>query len=234
MNNITFIDEKYEDMTLYNYTLEYLPTKWKDLFLSNLDIIKYISENIEGIVYPPRHKIYNIFYQLSPKDIKVVILGQDPYHNEGSAMGYAFSLNRDVKKINPSLLNIKKVVKDCGYNVESHGDLSNWVEQGVFLLNTALTVNKGEPESHIHLWYEFTRNILEYITTNNSKIVFLLWGTKSWNFIPYIKTNSGYILKNGHPSPLSRNSDFKTSKCFIKANEMLRKNNIKEIDWSIN
>lgn len=239
IKQISFLDKLYDDMTLYEFTLIHYPTHYKKFFEDNLEEIKKISDSIDYkiAIYPPRHQIYNIFYSIPLKDIKCIILGQDPYHNKGSAMGYAFSLHPDVKKINPSLKNIFKIVVESGFKINSkNGDLTSWVKQGVFLLNTALTVEEKNPDSHTSLWSNFTINFLKYVAENIKGIVFLLWGSRAHSYEEYIDKDNNIIIKSSHPAPngfAAGKMPFKDSVCFLRANKALEKLGKTKINWNL-
>ena len=167
------------------------------------------------------------------------MLGQDPYHN-GSATGIAFSVEerggpKVLRELNPSLLNIRKEVENCGYQVENgKGDLTYWVKQGVFLINTALTVRESLAESHLNEWKIFTKELIKYISTNKKKVVYLLLGGKAQQYQSYFnKSKEHIVVKTSHPSPLSARLGFLGSECFKEVNEYLVAMKLSIIDWSI-
>lgn len=182
-------------------------------------------------VFPPREKIFNCLHLCNLDNLKVVILGQDPYHQEGQAMGLSFSVPDNIK-LPPSLINIFKEIKeDCGIIKES-GDLTSWAEQGILLLNTALTVRESCPNSHQKYWKPLTDNLIKYISDNKEQVIFLLWGTSAKNKKVLIDNDKHYILEANHPSPLSANrGGWFGNKHFSKTNQLLRENNLEEIKW---
>jgi len=186
------------------------------------------------IVYPEQSDIYNAFKLTPYKKVKVVILGQDPYHNHSQAHGLAFSVNID-EMIPPSLRNIYKELKnDLGIEIPSHGNLTDWATEGVLLLNTTLTVRKNEPNSHQNLgWEIFTDNVIKLLNNKEEPIVFVLWGNKAKRKKKLITNTKHLVIEGVHPSPLSASRGFFGSKPFSKVNNFLKENNIKEINWSI-
>lgn len=182
-------------------------------------------------IYPPQKQIFNAF-KLPYKDVKVVILGQDPYHGEGEAHGFAFSTLSS--KLPPSLKNIyKELYDDLGIEKDyNNGDLTSWVKQGVMLLNTGLTVEKDKANSHKNLgWHNFTDVVIEKLNEKKDPIVFILWGNNAKDKRQYITNPKHLVIESAHPSPFSANYGFFGSKPFSKTNEFLKKNDIKEINW---
>ena len=180
-------------------------------------------------IYPQQKDIFNAFH-LPYKDVKVVILGQDPYHGEGEAHGYAFSTH--AKKLPPSLKNIYKELYDDLGITKTTGDLTSWANQGVLLLNSVLTVLKDTPTSHSKIgWQEYTDAIIRKLNEREKTIVFILWGNYARSKKNLITNKRHYIIESPHPSPFSANSGFFGSRPFSKTNEFLKKNNIKEIEW---
>lgn len=240
MEDIEFIENDYKSTTLVKYLENNVPKGWEEFFSDNSEIISEISEGLrerssEQTIFPPMNCIFKALELTSPKDINVVIFGQDPYPQKGAATGQAFSVGKG-NKINGSLRNIMKEIKNCGYRVEeSCGDLSCWGRQGVLLLNTALTVREGLADSHLKLWSDFTKLIIDCITTKNKKIVFILWGKKAENYIKYFSKDfdKNNIIITVHPSPLSASRGFFNSKCFLEANKKLSNLGKQEIDWDI-
>ena len=185
-------------------------------------------------IYPHPTKIFNAF-RLTPFDqVKVVIIGQDPYHGENQAHGLCFSVRNDIK-VPPSLNNIFKELKsDLNIDPPNSGNLSLWAKQGVLMLNSVLTVRKGIANSHKNLgWEIFTENVIRIISSKLNNIVFLLWGRQAQEKIKIIDTSKHLVLKSAHPSPLSAYNGFWGCKHFSKCNTYLKKNNKKEIDWSL-
>ncbi len=193
---------------------------------------KITTEYLNKTIYPPEKLIFNAF-SLTPLDkVKVVILGQDPYHRKGQAHGLSFSVQKEVK-IPPSLMNIYKELKsDINKEIPKNGFLENWSSQGVLLLNNILTVRSGQPNSHKNLgWEKFTESTIHLISKRMKNLVFLLWGNDAQKKEKYIHPNNHLVLKTVHPSPLSAYRGFFGSKHFSKTNNYLKKNNIKEIIW---
>lgn len=185
----------------------------------------------EKIIYPPKKDVFNAF-RLSYKDVKVVILGQDPYHGEGEAHGFAFStLN---SKLPPSLKNIyKELYSDLGIEKDySTGNLYDWVKQGVMLLNTGLTVEKDKPNSHKNLgWCKFTDVVIEKLNEREDPVVFILWENNAKEKKKFITNKQHLIIESAHPSPFSAYNGFFGSKPFSKANTFLEKKGKQKINW---
>jgi uracil-DNA glycosylase len=191
------------------------------------------KEYTEFTVYPPRDQVFNALTMTPIENIKVVILGQDPYHGPNEAHGLSFSVPIGIK-IPPSLRNIfKELHNDLDIPYPSHGNLSNWASEGVLLLNSTLTVRHNEPRSHHQLgWIKFTDKVIKLISEEKAFAVFILWGKDAQSKLPLIDKRHG-IIQSSHPSPLSSYRGFMDSKPFSSANEMLEKNHIPPIDWSI-
>lgn len=185
-------------------------------------------------VFPPMEEIYSAFHKTAYKDVKVLILGQDPYFNDNQANGLAFSVSKMVD-IPPSLVNIyKELEDDLGIKAPSHGDLSAWAEQGVMLLNSVLTVRAYQAASHRGIgWEEFTTRVIEVLNKRKEPLVFVLWGNDARRKKSLITEKRHLILEAPHPSPLSSYRGFFGSKPFSKTNDFLKKNGIPEIDWQI-
>lgn len=197
----------------------------------------FLNEEYENkVVYPPRDLLFNAFRLTNPLTLKAVIIGQDPYHNPGEAMGLSFSVPRGLD-IPPSLRNIyKEIQNDLGIKMNmENGDLTPWAEQGVLLLNAYLSVIGGKPLSHKSpLYEEFDRRLFEYVDTLPQPIVFLLWGNFAKKFEKYIKNPNRLILKASHPSPLAlSHGGFFNQHHFSRANDYLYEHNIKPISWQI-
>ena len=192
------------------------------------------NEKAEGkTIYPPGSLIFNAF-DLTPFDkVKVIILGQDPYHNPGEAMGLSFSVPRTVR-IPPSLNNIyKEIVADLNLPMPTHGDLTHWSGQGVFLLNAMLTVEQGKAASHQTIgWHLFTDAVISKLSKERENLVFMLWGSYAKRKSELIDSNKHLILEAAHPSPLARDA-FKGCKHFSKCNNYLVLHNLTPIDWKI-
>ncbi|MBN1053485.1 uracil-DNA glycosylase [Clostridium botulinum] len=185
-------------------------------------------------IYPDMYNIFNSLHYTAFDDVKVVILGQDPYHGPNQAHGLSFSVNPGVRTP-PSLLNIYKELKDdIGCYIPNNGYLKKWADQGVLLLNTVLTVRAGEANSHKNIgWQIFTDNIIKVLNTREKPIVFILWGNNAIRKEELITNPKHHIIKSVHPSPLSASRGFFGSKPFSKTNEFLKNDNEIPIDWQI-
>ncbi len=184
-------------------------------------------------IYPPKSDIFNALSACSYEETKVVILGQDPYHQEGQAHGLCFSVNRGVK-IPPSLVNIYKELKsDMGVEIPSCGCLASWARQGVLLLNTVLTVREGEPNSHKGKgWEIFTDAIIKKLGERGKPMVFILWGANAKAKLELVTENRHLILTGSHPSPLSAHTGFFGGAYFSRANRFLELENREPINWA--
>lgn len=204
----------------------------KDYYLSLREFLK--NEYTTKIIYPDKYDIFNALHYTSYKDVKVVILGQDPYHGPNQAHGLSFSVSSGVK-IPPSLLNIyKELNSDLGCYIPNNGYLKKWADQGVLLLNTSLTVRAGEANSHKNKgWEIFTDKIISLINEKTDPVVFLLWGNNAINKKKLITNKQHLILSSTHPSPLSASRGFFGSKPFSKINKFLISVNKAPIDWQI-
>lgn len=189
------------------------------------------NEYNEKIIYPEYKDIFNALRYTDYDNVKVVILGQDPYHGESEAHGLSFSVKQGVN-MPPSLRNIFKELKDdVGVN-RLETDLTDWAKQGVLLLNSIMTVVKDTPLSHkAKGWEIFTDKMIELLGSREQPMVFILWGNYARSKKELIKNKNHLIIENVHPSPLSASRGFFGSKPFSKTNEFLKKNNIKEIEW---
>ena len=196
------------------------------------DILKEVNKLYEEkVIYPPKKDVFNAF-RLSYKDVKVVILGQDPYHGEGEAHGYAFSCLKT--PIPPSLKNIyKELYSDLNIQKDMlDGNLLPWVKQGVMLLNTGLTVEKDKPNSHKDIgWHTFTDAVIEKLNEREKPVVFILWGNNARDKKKLITNPQHLIIESPHPSPFSANNGFFGSKPFSKTNDFLVKNGMSKINW---
>ncbi len=192
------------------------------------------SEYSSRPVYPPMFDIYNAFKFTDYHDVKVVILGQDPYHGEGEAHGLAFSVKENVP-IPPSLKNIyKELQSSLGCYIPNNGYLEKWARQGVLLLNTALTVRKDTPNSHRNVgWEMFTDKVIKLLNEREKPIIYMLWGNNAKSKAMLIDRKKHIVLTSVHPSPLSANRGFFGCNHFKIANEELLKMGEKEIDWQI-
>lgn len=190
-----------------------------------------IKEYSQYNIFPPKELIFNILNVLDLPDVKVVILSQDPYHEENQAMGFSFSVPKGVK-IPPSLKNIYKEIMSEYEIMGTGGDLSNWVNQGVFLLNSVLTVREHKANSHRNKgWEKLTDEIISIISKKSSNVVFMLWGNDAKKKSNLIDKNKHLILEASHPSPLSASRGFFGCNHFKIANRYLKDCGKKEIDW---
>lgn len=211
------------------------PSTWEN-FLGGVELdalFTVVEKEYETkIIFPPREKIFRALELVSPDDVKVVIIGQDPYHGEGQACGLAFSV-ADGVKFPPSLSNIFKEVKsDVGTPVPLSGDLGRWAEQGVLLLNTTLTVEKGKPTSHKKMgWQRLTQQIIDTLAVKKSGIVYILWGSHAHKIGAKIDSTKNLVIKEVHPSPLSSYRGFFGSSPFSATNNYLISNNKEQIQW---
>lgn len=197
------------------------------------DLKKFlIDQRAINTIYPPGNMIFNAFGKTPFTEVKVVILGQDPYHGPGQAHGLCFSVPKGINPP-PSLMNIFKEIKqDIGSDIPSNGNLERWAEQGVLLLNATLTVMANQPLSHQNRgWETFTDRVIELLSQQKKGLVFLLWGRNAKAKEPLIDEAKHFILKAAHPSPFSAYSGFFGCKHFSKTNELLEQQSIKPINW---
>lgn len=211
----------------------YLENEYKkEYFQKLLDFIKEEYKN--KTIYPKQNEVFNAFRYTDYQDIKVVILGQDPYHGINQAEGLSFSVKDEVLKP-PSLKNIfKELESDLGIPFPEHNSLKPWAKQGVLLLNAVLTVEEHKPTSHKDRgWENFTDAVIKVLNERDKPIVFILWGAYARSKNTYITNPIHLVIESAHPSPFSARNGFFGSKPFSKTNEFLKKNGIKEIDWRI-
>lgn len=190
------------------------------------------KRKVEGkVIYPPGDKIFYAFDQCPFDNVKVVIIGQDPYHGPRQAMGLCFSVSKEVK-IPPSLKNIyKEIEADLGVQMPAHGDLTGWAQQGVFLLNAVLTVEASTPASHQRLgWNSFTDEVIRLLSQEKENLVFLLWGNFAKSKINLIDVNKHLILSSPHPSPLAGKGFF-NQQHFSQTNKWLIDKDLSPIEW---
>lgn len=208
--------------------------KEKDYFLELLDFVRLRRES-GVLVHPPASDVFNAFSLTRFEDLKIVILGQDPYHGNGQAHGLSFSVKKGVK-IPPSLKNIyKELCNDIeGFVMPEHGNLNAWAKQGVLLLNTVLTVEDGQAHSHKNKgWETFTNTVIEKINEHGKNIVFLLWGKPAQEKTKLINADKHHILTSVHPSPLSAHRGFLGCQHFSQANMLLRNAGKQAVDWQV-
>ena len=212
---------------------EILKDEWKKDYYLNLRK-NLIHEYKNHTIYPSMYDIFNALKKVPYKDVKVVILGQDPYHGQGQAHGFSFSVQKGVKTP-PSLLNIyKELHNDLGLYIPNNGNLIKWADQGVLLLNSTLTVRAHQANSHKDIgWSILTDNIIKLLNDREKPIVFLLWGKFAQSKEILITNKRHLIIKSAHPSPFAAHRGFFGSKPFSKTNDFLIKNNMSPIDWQI-
>ena len=219
-----------------------LPQSWKNQLMSEVEksyfltlmqcVEKaYASEDIQ--VFPSKELVFNAFGKCSFEATKVIILGQDPYPTIGHANGLCFSVDASLTKIPKSLINIfKELLEDVQVARHTNGNLESWAEQGVLLLNSALTVEEGKPGSHGHFgWELFTDAVIEMLSSNKEHLVFILWGAHAQSKARLIDGTKHLILTAPHPSPLSAYRGFFGSKPFSKTNHYLKQHGLTEIQW---
>nr|WP_200860579.1 uracil-DNA glycosylase [Peptoniphilus mikwangii] len=204
----------------------------KPYYLNLRELLINEYKNYE--IFPPANEIFNAFKYTPYSDVKVLILGQDPYHNVGQAQGLCFSVKEGVK-LPPSLQNIyKELNSDLGIEIPTTGSLINWAKQGIMLLNTTLTVRAHSPMSHAKIgWEIFTDRVIELIDEKQEPVVFILWGNHAKSKKILIKNERHLVITGAHPSPLSANRGFFGSKPFSRANEFLRQNGIVPPSWEV-
>ena len=215
---------------------------WKTLLSDEFKqpYFKQITEHIKTekeqgkTIYPPGPLIFHAFEATPVEQVKVVILGQDPYHGPRQAHGLSFSVQKGVPPP-PSLINIfKELHEDTGMPIPNHGYLEKWALQGVLLLNASLTVRAGEPMSHAKIgWHHFTDAVIRTLSQKREHLVFLLWGKFAQDKIKLIDEHKHCILKSAHPSPLSAHNGFFGNRHFSKTNDYLMKHGIDPIDWAL-
>lgn len=214
---------------------------WKEFFFLELQkseiksLLKKVIYDYDNYIIFPKKDNYFQAFKLTPYDkVRVVILGQDPYHEENQAMGLSFSVSKGCS-LPKSLINIfKEYTSDLNYPFPKSGDLSPWARNGVLLLNTVLHVKKSQALSCYYPEYDvLMEDIIKFLNASNNKIVFMLWGKNAAKYEKYINSSFHYIIKSAHPSPLSSYRGFFSSKPFSKTNEFFKNNNLPEIDWKL-
>ena len=224
MNNIVMTNNKWDEILNEEYH--------KDYFKNIVAFVNKVYK--EKVIFPPKNRILSALDITDYDKVKVVILGQDPYHGIGEANGLAFSVNDGVK-IPPSLKNIyKELYDDLKVPIPNTGNLESWANEGVLLLNSVLTVEKDKPASHKNIgWENFTDSIIKKINEKEEPVVFILWGNIAKSKKSLITNPKHLIIESSHPSPFSVNYGFFGSRPFSKTNKFLKENGIKEIDWTI-
>jgi uracil-DNA glycosylase len=224
-----------------SYMKKIFDNDWQELLEGEMEKEYYlklreflVDEYNTKTIYPNMHDVFNALHFTPYKDVKVVILGQDPYHGPNQAYGLAFSVKEGVR-IPPSLLNMYKELKDdLGCYMPNNGVLTKWAKEGVLLLNTSLTVRAGEANSHKKIgWEIFTDHIVKLLNEREDPVVFILWGNNSIKKQSLITNPNHYIIKSVHPSPLSASRGFFGSKPFSKTNKFLESIGKRPIDWQI-
>ena len=193
---------------------------------------KLEEEYSKYVIYPKMENVFNALNYVKYEAVKVVIMGQDPYHEPNQAMGMRFSVPENVK-IPPSLVNIfKEIESDLNIKCIQSGDLTRWAKQGVLLLNSVLTVRQSAANSHKNIgWLEFTSKIIEKLNNRPDPVIFVLWGNNAKSLLPIITNKQHFILQSAHPSPLSAYNGFFGCKHFSQINSILKSLNKQEIDW---
>ncbi len=200
------------------------------------DLFQFVKKEYDTqVIYPPADDIFNALHLTPLSDVKVLILGQDPYHNAHQAHGLSFSVLPEQKELPPSLQNIyQELQNDLGCDIPNNGYLKKWADQGVLLLNTVLTVRAHQANSHQGKgWEQFTDAIIHAVSQQDRPIVYMLWGRPAQSKIPMLTNPKHLILKAPHPSPLSAYRGFFGCRHFSQANEFLVKNGVEPVDWQI-
>ena len=223
-----------KNIKIHESWLKFIKSEFDKEYMKNIkkSILNYKKSG--KIIYPKNNEIFNALNLTDFEKTKVIILGQDPYHGPGQAHGLSFSVKDGIKPP-PSLINIfKEIESDLSINVEKgNGNLTRWAKQGVLLLNSLLTVEKGKPLSHKEIgWETLTDKIIEVLNQNKRGLVFILWGSHARSKKYLISQNKNLIIESAHPSPLSAHRGFIGSKPFSRTNDYLVKNNIHPINWS--
>lgn len=240
-----YLDQKYSwcNETLESFTKNNIPKGWEEFFEKELHptkgsipkLSKFLNdENTGSYIFPSLINIYKAFELVQPLDIKVIICGQDPYHDTGQAMGLSFSVPDGVTPP-PSLKNIYKELESEGFTInnKSIGNLTKWAEQGVLMINTGLTVRAHQAKSHSDKWLEsFTPALMKWLNQKCNPLVLILWGVPAQKIGNYF-TGPHKKIQCAHPSPLSASRGFFGSGCFIKASQELKKLGYEDIDWSL-
>lgn len=219
------------DVKIASSWKEKLATEFqKEYFIKLTNFTKVEVAN--NTIYPPGPLIFSAFEKCSFREVKVVIIGQDPYHGNGQANGLCFSVSDGIRKP-PSLLNIfKELQSDIGLEIPLSGNLERWAEQGILLLNATLTVRDGEPGAHQKKgWEDFTDAVIKLISEEKEHVVFILWGAYAQKKGSTIDSSKHFVIKSAHPSPFAANRGFFGSKPFSRTNAYLKDNNLTTINW---
>jgi uracil-DNA glycosylase len=219
---------------LKNTWLRELGNEFSKPYLIDLDKFLETRKAEGAVIFPKKDDIFRSLELTDFEDVKVVILGQDPYHGPNQAHGLSFSVNEGIK-LPPSLKNIyKELNTDLGYDIPTTGFLEPWAKQGVLMLNAVLTVEQANPNSHANKgWEEFTDTIIKTLSNNKENVVFILWGAYAQKKAELIDESKHFIIKSAHPSPFSARNGFFDSKPFSTTNKYLEEKNKKPIDWQI-
>ncbi|MBK9337438.1 MAG: uracil-DNA glycosylase [Lewinellaceae bacterium] len=228
------MSEKVENIQMEESWRQVLADEFRQPYFAEIKSFLVREKQAGKIIYPPGSLIFNAFNTTPFDKVQVVILGQDPYHNPGEAMGLCFSVPKG-KKVPPSLVNIyKEINRDLGLPIPAHGDLTHWAEQGVLLLNAMLTVEAGQPASHQKIgWQTFTDAVIRHISEKKTGIVFLLWGNFARSKKALIDETKHYVLEAPHPSPLAGNG-FQGCGHFSQTNALLEKQGKAIVNWQVN
>ena len=211
-----------------------LNDEFSSMYMENLRTFLKQELKLEKKIFPPMNKVFNAFNLTPFTNVKIVLVGQDPYHGNGQANGLSFSVEENIK-IPPSLQNIfKELFTDLRLTSPQNGSLEKWAKQGVLLLNNCLTVEKGHPGSHQGKgWEKFTDKVLQTVNDKKKHIVFILWGRKAQEKGNFLDKNRHLVIESSHPSPFSAHTGFFGSKPFSRANKYLLEKRIEPIDWQL-
>ena len=223
-----------KNIKIHESWLKYIEAEFDKKYMRNVKNSILNSKESGKIIYPKNNEIFNAINLTDFEKTKVIILGQDPYHGPGQAHGLSFSVKDGIKPP-PSLMNIfKEIESDLSIKVKKeNGNLTRWAKQGVLLLNSLLTVEKGKPLSHKEIgWETLTDKIIEVLNQNKTGLVFILWGSHARSKKYLISQNKNLIIESAHPSPLSAHRGFIGSKPFSRTNDYLVSNNMHPINWS--
>lgn len=223
------------DVQIGNSWKKVLKDEFDKTYFQHIVTFLKTEKSLGKIIYPPGPLIFNAFNQTPFEDVKVVIIGQDPYHGAGQAHGLSFSVQNGVKPP-PSLVNIfKEIRSDIGIEMPAlYGNLTSWAVQGVLMLNAALTVRAGEPFSHAKIgWAEFTDAVIKTISDKKEGVIFLLWGKFAQEKQSLIDETKHFVLKSAHPSPFSADKGFFGCKHFSKINQLLVQHGVQPINWKL-
>ena len=233
-------DEFYDYANFEDYVTNNIPPGWEDFFEEQLtggyieEIATFLKKETdrEKQIFPPVSNVFDALTLVEPASAKVLIIGQDPYHDDNQATGLAFSVPEE-EKIPSSLQNIFKELTSDGFKCGTNGDLSPWTAEGVLLLNTALTVRAHEANSHSKIWESFTSKLLKYINDKCDRIVVIMWGQQAQKYTSIFDTKKHKLISSPHPSGLSASKGFFGSKPFSKANELLKQVHVEPVDWNL-